>query len=198
MDVQPALPFTYSGPISTERLTLRLLTEDDTDDVHAYQGRADVCEYLLFEPRTRDEVLEKMRVFGESKTLAVDHDYFQLGMELPTADGSRPRIIGDIYFALASVENSRAEIGWALHPDFAGKGYASEGARAVLTFAFETLQLHRVIAELDPRNERSKALCRRLGMREEAFFVKDLWFRGDWADTGMYAILRDEWLAQQA
>jgi hypothetical protein len=31
----------------------------------------------------------------------------------------------------------------------------------------------------------------------DAFFVKDLWFMGDWADTGMYAILRDEWLATQ-
>jgi RimJ/RimL family protein N-acetyltransferase len=35
-------------------------------------------------------------------------------------------------------------------------------------------------------------------MREEAFFVKDLWFKGEWADTGMYAILLDEWIAQHA
>lgn len=195
MEPNPALPFAYPGPIQTERLTLRLLSEADTDDVLAYQGREDVCQYLLFEARTREQVLEKMRVFNDATTLAADHDYFQLGMELPTTDGSRPRIIGDIYFALASLENSRAEIGWALHPDFAGKGYAFEAANAVMRMAFETIGLHRVIAELDPRNDRSIALCKRLGMREEAFFVRDLWFRGYWADTGMYGILRDEWLA---
>ncbi len=105
-------------------------------------------------------------------------------------------MIGDSYFTIASVENSKGEIGWSMHPDFAGKGYASEAARAVLELAFRTLSLHRVVAELDPRNDASIALCKRLGMREEAFFVKDLWFRGDWADTGMYAILRDEFLAR--
>lgn len=195
MEPEPALPYAYSGPLQTERLTLRLLSEDDTDDVVAYQGREDVCRYLLFEPRTRDEVLEKMRVFNTARTLAVDHDYFQLGIELRSDDSARPRVIGDIYFALVNAENSRGEIGWAMHPDFAGKGYASEAADAVLRMAFETIGLHRVIAELDPRNDRSIALCKRLGMREEAYFVKDLWFRGYWADTGMYGILRDEWLA---
>jgi aminoglycoside 6'-N-acetyltransferase len=82
-----------------------------------------------------------------------------------------------------------------LHPDFAGKGYAAEAARAVLGIAFGIIRLHRVYAELDPRNDASIALCKRLGMREEAFFVQDLWFKGDWADTGIYAILREEWLA---
>ena len=65
----------------------------------------------------------------------------------------------------------------------------------MLDLAFRTIGLHRVAAELDPRNTASIALCKRLGMREEAFFVKDLWFREDWADTGVYAILRDEWEA---
>jgi RimJ/RimL family protein N-acetyltransferase len=36
-------------------------------------------------------------------------------------------------------------------------------------------------------------VCRRLGMREEAHFVQDIWFRGAWADTGIYAILTGEW-----
>jgi RimJ/RimL family protein N-acetyltransferase len=82
-----------------------------------------------------------------------------------------------------------------MHPDFHGEGYASEAASAVLDIAFRTIRIHRVVAELDPRNAASIALCLRLGMREEAFFVKDLWFKGDWGDTGAYAILRDEWEA---
>jgi RimJ/RimL family protein N-acetyltransferase len=84
-----------------------------------------------------------------------------------------------------------------MHPDFTGRGYAVEAARAVLDVAFRVMTLHRVIAELDPRNDASIALCKRLGMREEAFYVKDLWFKGGWADTGLYAILREEWLARR-
>lgn len=45
----------------------------------------------------------------------------------------------------------------------------------------------------DPRNLASVALCRRLGMRLEAQFVKDMFFKGDWADTWIFAILAEEW-----
>jgi RimJ/RimL family protein N-acetyltransferase len=197
MNPEHALPYLFSEPIHTERLTLRLMTTNDVDDVFAYQSREDVCRYLLFVPRTREEVAAKLSAFAGATTLAADHDYLQLALELPATDGAPARVIGDSYFTLANLENSRGEIGWTMHPDFAGRGYASEAARAVLAIAFETIGLHRVLAELDPRNDASIALCLRLGMREEAHFVRDLWFKGEWADTGVYAILRDEWIAQR-
>jgi RimJ/RimL family protein N-acetyltransferase len=195
MQPAPLLPYVFTEPIRTERLVLRLETIDDTDDVFSYQSRDDVCRYLLFEPRTREEVAERMLANGAATTLENDGDYLQLALELPAAGDARARVIGDLYFTIASRANSKGEIGWTLHPDFMGQGFAAEAARAVLRLAFDQLGLHRVVADLDPRNAASIALCRRLGMREEAFFVKDMWFKGDWADTGMYAILREEWLA---
>jgi RimJ/RimL family protein N-acetyltransferase len=195
MTLDHSLPYVFSEPVTTERLTLRLMTAADTDDVFSYQSREDVCRYLLFEPRTREEVAERVAKNAVATTLERDGDYLQLALELPGGQDGPARVIGDSYFTIASLENSRGEIGWALHPDFAGKGYAAEAARAVLGIAFGLVRLHRVYAELDPRNDASVALCKRLGMREEAFFVKDLWFKGDWADSGIYAILREEWLA---
>jgi RimJ/RimL family protein N-acetyltransferase len=189
------VPAVFSTPVRTERLTLRLMTDADVDDIHKYQSREDVCRYLLFEPRSREEVAEKVAQHALATTLEKDGDYWQLAVELPATATAPSRVIGDIYFTIASLANSRGEIGWSLHPDFAGKGFASEAANAVLDIAFRTIRFHRVIAELDPRNGASIALCKRLGMREEAFFVKDLWFQNDWGDTGMYAILRDEWEA---
>jgi aminoglycoside 6'-N-acetyltransferase len=59
----------------------------------------------------------------------------------------------------------------------------------VLEVAFGALALHRVYARLDPRNDASLALCKRLGMREEAHFVEDVWFKNAWGDTLIYAIL---------
>ena len=97
--------------------------------------------------------------------------------------------------APASVENRGAEIGWTLHPDFFGHGYAAEAARAILELAFGELGMHRVKAELDPRNDASIALCRRLGMREEAHFVENLWLGDEWGSTGIHAILAREWAA---
>jgi RimJ/RimL family protein N-acetyltransferase len=193
MQPDHVVPYVFAGPLHTDRLIVRLMTETDVDDIHDYQSREDVCRYLLFEPRTRDEVAERVAKHSVATMLEKDGDYLQLALELPATPDARARVIGDSYFTISSLENSRGEIGWTLHPDFAGHGYAAEAARAVLEIAFRTIRLHRVYAELDPRNAASIALCKRLGMREEAFFVKDLWFKGEWADTGMYAILRDEW-----
>ena len=192
MRVEPLLPYIFAAPIHTERLVLRLMTEADVDDVYAYQSREDVCRYMLFEPRSREDVVEQVAKHAVATTLAADGDYLQLAVELPATADAPARVIGDSYFTIKSIKNADAEIGWTMHPDFHGHGYAAEAARAVLAMAFGDIHLHRVIAELDPRNDASIALCKRLGMREEAFFVKDLWFKGEWADTGMYGILADE------
>jgi RimJ/RimL family protein N-acetyltransferase len=194
MDPAPQLPYLFDQPLVTERLTLRLMRPGDVDDIYAYQSREDVCRYLLFDPRTRDEVETRAARNAAATRLAEDGDYLQLALELRATKSSPARVIGDSYFTIASLEHSRGEIGWTMHPDFMGKGYASEAASAVLDLAFGVIGLHRVVAELDPRNDASIALCKRLGMREEAHFLRDMWFKGDWADTGIYALLREEWL----
>jgi RimJ/RimL family protein N-acetyltransferase len=189
----PRLPYRFEQPLVTPRLLLRTMTSADVDEVHAYQSREDVCRYLLLEPRSREQVAEKVDQHARAVRLAADGDYLQLALELRDNQEAPGRLIGDSYFTIASTEHSRGEIGWTMHPEFTGRGYASEAARAVLGLAFDTLGLHRVFAELDPRNDASIALCRRLGMREEAYFVQDMMFKGDWADTGLYAILDEEW-----
>ena len=126
-------------------------------------------------------------VYAAADRLEREEDWIEPAIEV---DG---RVIGHLYLKLADLENRGAEIGWTLHPDFFGTGYATEGATALLELCFGELGLHRVRAELHPENSASIALCRRLGMREEAHFVKDLWNKGDWEDTGVYAILEEEW-----
>jgi RimJ/RimL family protein N-acetyltransferase len=55
------------------------------------------------------------------------------------------------------------EIGWHLHPDAWGQGYATEAAQAVLHDGFGR-GLAKVLAVTDPDNHASQAVCRRLGM----------------------------------
>ncbi len=56
------------------------------------------------------------------------------------------------------------EIGWRLAPQYWGKGYASEGARAVLSFGFEKVGLDKIFSFTVSRNERSQAVMKRIGM----------------------------------
>lgn len=195
-----ALPFdaTVATPIQTERLTLRPLTVADADDVFAYQERADVVEHLPWLVRNREESLEHTTTRSATTRLENDGDALVLAMELPAAGGpgTPSRVIGDLSLFLRSVENAQLEVGWVLHPEFHGKGYASEATTALLELCFSTLGAHRVRAELAPENTASGALCRRLGMRHEAHLVEFEVFKGVWGDLDIYAMLDSEWLAR--
>ncbi|MHA7986796.1 GNAT family N-acetyltransferase [Rathayibacter sp. CAU 1779] len=179
----------FDGPLQSERLTLRMMTMRDVDAIYAHESRDDVCRYLLYEPRTRDEVAEKIADWSTRTRLAEEKDFLQLAVE----ERESRRVLGEIYFAVTSTEHQTTEIGWVFHPDNQGHGYATEAAETMLGFAFGTVEAHRVIAELTPENTASVAVCRRLGMREEAHFVQDMLVKGNWEDTGVYAMLRSEW-----
>ena len=55
------------------------------------------------------------------------------------------------------------------------------------------MDLHRVIARIDARNEASAAVLRRLGMRQEAVLVENEWFKGEWSTEIDFGILASEW-----
>jgi RimJ/RimL family protein N-acetyltransferase len=187
-----SLPFFFTEPIRTERLIIRPTTTNDLDDVYAYQSDQANHVYLMNDARSREEVIENLAKYVAATRLAEEKDWIQPAVEL---DG---HVIGQLYLTVYSVENLGAEVGWVFHPDVHGRGYATEAATALLELAFGQLGMHRVRAELDPLNAASIALCRRLGMREEAHYVKDIWLRGKWDDSGIYAILEDEWAARRA
>jgi RimJ/RimL family protein N-acetyltransferase len=184
----------FTRPIQTERLTLRPPTLDDVDAIHAFQSRQDVCTYLLFAPRARASVEAKVAESMSKTRLEKVGDYLQPTMERRD-DG---RVMGQMYVTIDSVDNECLEIGWIMHPDYAGRGYATEAATALLDFAFRTVGAHRVIANLDPANDASVRVCHRLGMRKEAHFLEDMLVKGEWADTGVYAILEREWAASRS
>jgi RimJ/RimL family protein N-acetyltransferase len=185
-----SLPWTFDAPIRTERLTIRPMTPADLDYIYAYQSDQENHRYLDNDARTREETIAAIARYAAATRLAADADFIQPAVEL---DG---RVIGQVPLTIVSVENLGAEIGWVFHPGYHGKGYAFEAASAMLELAFGELGMHRVRAELDPENAASIRLCKRLGMREEALFVKDVKIRGEWADSGFYAILDEEWAAR--
>jgi RimJ/RimL family protein N-acetyltransferase len=189
------LPYELTEPVQTARLLIRTMVMQDIDDIHSYQSREDVCRYLPYLPRTRDEVAEKVAQYSEAIAIGGEGDYWQLAIER-LAD--KDRVIGDVYFTVKSTTNATGEIGWTLHPSHEGQGYMTEAAGAMLEIAFSGIGLHRVFARIDPRNDASAALCRRLGMREEAHFTEDIWFKGEWGDTSVFAILAREWEASRA
>jgi len=104
------------------------------------------------------------------------------------------RVIGDVTMKLGPAESAQGEVGWIIHPEASGQGFATEAARAFISMAFGEWRLHRVFAQLDPRNEASGRLCERLGMRKEAHLREESWFKGEWGDLAIYAVLARDWV----
>lgn len=79
-------------------------------------------------------------------------------------------------------------IGWRVFGQHRRRGYAREGALAVLDMAFRELLLHRVEAGIEPGNHASARLARSVGMRKEGTDRRSAFIRGGWQDLDVYAI----------
>jgi RimJ/RimL family protein N-acetyltransferase len=178
----PAVPL----PLRTERLVLRAWATGDVDDIHAYRSREDVTRWLLFGPQPRERIAEMVVERAAMTTVEADGAWVHLVVE------HEARVIGDLTLKWGALQDAQAEIGWVFHPDVQGQGFARESAAALRDVAFDVLGAHRVHAALDPRNERSARLCASLGMRQEAHLREESWFKGEWGDLAIWAMLAHE------
>jgi RimJ/RimL family protein N-acetyltransferase len=88
----------------------------------------------------------------------------------------------------------QAELGWVLHPDHTGQGYATEAVSELLRLCFDELGLRRLTADCFAGNQASWRLMERVGMRREIHTLRESLHRsGEWLDGLGYALLADEW-----
>lgn len=181
--------FAPALPIHTERLTLRPFSRGDVDAVYAYRHRADVAFHLFDEPMSREECVQLVQNRVSQTFFAVEDDCLLLAIERP----EEQHLIGEISLILRSASGRQGELGYVLHPDYHGRGYATEAAEAMLMLAFTGAGLHRVYARSAIRNSASWRLMERLGMRREAHLREHAFVKGQWVEEFVYAQLEDEW-----
>lgn len=186
-----ALAPTY--PLRTERLLLRPFTPADFGAAFPIYSSADVARFLTWDPRTAAEVREVLQRKSANTTIAAEGD----GISLAIIVDATGELVGDCSLTLLSREHRQGEIGFLLHPDHQGHGYATEAGQVLLRLAFEDLELHRVIGRLEARNAASARVLERLGMRREAHLVENEFVKGEWQSEIFYAILDREWRALQ-
>lgn len=173
--------------ITTERLSLRWLTPADVPALFAIFGDPEVCRYWS-RPALPDHSAaaslheEIMHSFAE-------RSLFQWGL----AERATDRVVGTCTLASLSAEHRRAEIGFALARSAWGHGYVTEALHALLGFAFGTLALHRVEADVDPRNARSIRVLEAIGFQREGYLRERYHLAGELQDAVLYGLLRREW-----
>jgi ribosomal-protein-alanine N-acetyltransferase len=178
----------YTRTLVTPRLTLRPPRRGDEDDLFAIHSDPEVMRYFSEPPWTDPD--RPARQIDEDAGRFEREESFRFAIVL-NATG---RQIGNCTLFSLHRQNRRAEIGYALARSHWGHGYMYEALQALLGFAFTDLDLHRLEADIDPRNGASAAALVRLGFQEEGL-LRERWIvAGEVSDSQLYGLLRREWL----
>jgi len=179
-----------SWPHRTERLVIRQVREDDIDRMLEFRNKPEVYRWLL---RTEVEADAFRATWMGTLTNPLDHSAVVelAGVVIGTASLEVRDAIGQDH--AEPTVRAEAEIGYILDPAYAGQGFATEIARALLGICFEELGLHRVTAGCFADNTASWWVLEKVGMRREEHGVRDSWHAElGWVDGYTYAILREE------
>jgi len=174
--------------IQTPRLTLREWSQEDVPLVYQLLSEPDVARFNtigipaavqviqdLLQPTLDDREKPTRTRYGWSMILNNDKTFVgEIGLNL---DAARFRS-GEIFYSVASA--------------YWGKGLASEAAQAIVHFAFEDLQLHRLQAGVATFNPGSIRVLEKIGMQREGLRRKILPINGEWVDNYMYAMLEED------
>ena len=166
--------------IETERLILRNFLPNDEKDLFEYLLQR---KHELFEPYEdiSEDTIERHLKYR------LKNDEF-IAIELK----ENHKVIGNIYFGKRDFESR--EIGYILNQNYFHKGYATEAGKEIIKRAFDN-GVHRIYAECDPRNNPSRRLLERLGLKKEGLLEKNVFFRRDednhplWQDTMIYGLV---------
>ncbi len=157
--------------VRTERLLLRPLEWADREAYAAFRFHPKVARWLS--PADRDPLAASEATIARFQSGWSTRGYAPWGV---FRDG---RLIGQCGLNFVP-EFEETEVLWALHPDAWGEGYATEAARAALTFGFETIGLDLIFAITKPDNLASQAVMKRLGLvyRRDVVYreIPSVWF----------------------
>lgn len=176
---------------TTDRLSLRPITLQDIDAMLATRTIAEVVSFTYEPIWTREYAEQKITRWVELQQQA-DVRFTRWMIERRDTPG----VIGDVFLDKDGELLGTTELGYVIHPDFAGHGYATEAAREALRIGFEEWGVHRIYARVDEDNIGSVRVCQHLGMRQEGRLVENDQRDGHWSTELVFALLDREWNQQ--
>ena len=166
--------------VETERLVLRHFRMSDGEALHGVFGDAQVMHF-------GDGVQTAQWVHDWLCRRLEDQQHSEIGPWAVVEKASSETIGYCGLFAFPDVcGQPETEIGYRLARPYWGCGYATEAARAVRDYAFNTVGISRLIAMIDPHNVASIRVATKIGMRYE----KDVMFEGYTHPDHVYAMER--------
>jgi [ribosomal protein S5]-alanine N-acetyltransferase len=173
-------------PLPGDLTTLREFRTSDLDDYFAITGDDRVTAWMAFDSYDRAKATDALAGIIE-RSAREDRPDHMLAITRQDDD----HLIG--FARIAPSGAWGAKLGYAIHADHWGHGYATDAARVLLRFAFVTQGRHRVTAAIGPENEASIAVVKRLGFSYEGHLRDHVHTNGAWRDSLLYSILEPEY-----
>lgn len=179
------------GELLTGRLRLRAFAAGDAEAFAAYRSDPDTARYQSWDA---PYPLEQARAFVREVAAAIPDvpgEWFQIAVERR----DEPGLIGDVAVHVSEDDPRLTEVGLTFSPRVRGHGYATEAMGALIDHLLLDRGKHRVVAHCDARNDAARAVFERLGFREEGMTRQASWWKGEWCDEVILAVLASEWRA---
>lgn len=172
----------------TERLVLRSCTLEDAENIHAYASLPEVSYPAGFPPvKTLEDEIDYLKHILPERN---QKENFPAGYGIVVK--GTDTIIGSVDFNRRH-EDDVLEIGYTLHPDYWGRGYVPEAARALIDLGFKELGLHKIELTCFGYNVQSQRVAEKLGFTLEARIRDRKDAQGNRCDSLIYGLLRSEW-----
>lgn len=169
--------------LTTARLVLRQPNEDDLNALFYLRNDEVVTRYT---DTKRAESVEQVGNWLKGvKQYHTDNEAVLWAICL----NDNPQLIGTICYWRLDKPNHRAEIGYALNPEYHGQGIMHEAMLQVIAYGFNEMKLHSIEANVNPANEASIKLLQRCSFEREAYFKQNYFFNGTFLDTAVYSLL---------
>jgi RimJ/RimL family protein N-acetyltransferase len=170
--------------IETDRLIVRELSDSDWVLVQEYASDNEVVKYENWGPNSEAQTKEFLSFAIRASQESPRH-VFEFGVTLKSNDA----LIGACGIRVKDTANKAADMGYTLRKDQWGKGLGTEVAQALIHFGFTQLKLHRIWATCHVDNKASARVLEKAGMQREGLLRKNIFQRGEWRDSYLYAVL---------
>lgn len=170
--------------IETERCILRMITDEDIQEVFDIYSSLVVMKYFGRLPMNeREEAQERIKVTAEA---------FEKKEGIRWAinyHGDR-KMIGSAGIWRIDRKHFRGEIGYDLLPEHYNKGVMTEVLIPIISFGFNEMNLHTIEANTHPENAASRKLLEKLGFEQEGYLKESYFFNGQFEDTVIYSLIK--------
>lgn len=179
--------------LKTHRLVLRLGQTEDIPAILQYY-RANRAYLEPFEPQRPDNFYT--RDFWKTVLVARESDlHTGYAVKLLIFLQAEPdQVIGTINLnTIVRGAFYGATLGYGLSAQHQGQGYMTEAGQRLISYAFDDLNLHRIMANYMPHNHRSANVLKRLGFQIEGIARDFLFINGQWQDHVMTSLVNPHW-----